>query len=142
VDAADGAPAALALLDGREPAAEPDASYIMAAVREVFEETGVLLARDAAGRQAPDARTPELARWRAALLEDRATLADALGVLELRVAAADVVYCAHWITPVAEPRRYDTRFFLARLPDGAEASADAREMTDALWLSPRAALER
>ena len=142
VDAADADPATLALLDGREPGAEPDASYIAAAVREVFEETGVLLARDAAGRPAPDAREPEIARWRAALLEDRATLADVLGALGLRVAAADIVYCAHWITPVAEPRRYDTRFFLARLPDGAEASVDEREMTDAVWLPPAAALER
>jgi len=142
VDAADAAPAALARVVGREPDAEPDASYITAAVREVFEETGVLLARDVAGRPAPDARAPEVARWRAALLEDRATLADVLAALGLRIAAEDIVYCAHWITPVAEPRRYDTRFFLAPLPAGAEASVDEREMTDALWLRPADALER
>ena len=142
VDAADAGPATLALLDGREPDAEPDASYIAAAVREVFEETGVLLARDAAGRPAADASAPEFARWRAALLEDRATLADVLAALGLRIAAGDIVYCAHWITPVAEPRRYDTRFFLARLPEGAEASVDEREMTDAVWLRPAEALER
>ncbi|HEX7089667.1 MAG TPA: NUDIX domain-containing protein [Longimicrobiales bacterium] len=142
VDAADGEPAALARLEGWEPGGEPAAAYILAAVREVLEETGVLLARDAAGRPAPDARAREVARWRTALLEDRATLADALEALDLRVVAADVVYCAHWITPAAEPRRYDTRFFLARLPAGAEPDVHARELTDALWLSPAEALAR
>ena len=142
VDAADGAPAALARLEGWDPGREPAAPYILAAVREVLEETGVLLARDAAGRPAPDSRAPEVARWRTALLEDRATLADALEALDLRVMAADMVYCAHWITPAAEPRRYDTRFFLARLPAGAEADLHTPELTDAVWLSPAEALAR
>jgi hypothetical protein len=52
------------------------------------------------------------------------------------------VYFSHWITPEAEPRRYDTRFFAAALPDGRRIRADEREMVDALWISPAEALER
>jgi 8-oxo-dGTP pyrophosphatase MutT (NUDIX family) len=109
----------------------------MAALRETFEETGVLLAR---GSAPPDAAA--LHDQRDALLEDRATLHDLLTTLELRPDFTEVVQIAHWITPLVEPRRYDTRFFLAAAPAGASASHDAREMSDALWIRPRAALER
>jgi hypothetical protein len=46
-----------------------------------------------------------------------------------------MVYCSHWITPVAEPKRYDTRFFLAELPAGCVATIDEREMSHAVWLT-------
>jgi hypothetical protein len=49
---------------------------------------------------------------------------------------------AHWITPEPEPRRYDTRFFAARVPGTAEAVVDPREMTDAVWIAPPLALRR
>lgn len=141
VDEADGDPALLERVDG--PPTAPDPAYWTAVLREVFEETGVLLARDGAGRPLPDAgRDARLAGWREALMERRATLGEVLRDLELRLALDDVVYFAHWITPLAESRRYDTRFFMARLPEGCEASADPREMTDALWLRPTEAVER
>lgn len=148
VDPEDGEPGLLArtdLGDGaadlRDGAAAPE--YRMAAVRELFEETGVLLAGRDAGHAVGDAAAdPRLADWREALMQGRSTLLDLIDSLDLRLAAADLVYCAHWITPVAERRRYDTRFFLAALPPGAEASIDGREMTDALWLTPAAALRR
>jgi len=148
VDEADAAPAAAALLEralppahGRPP--EPPPAFWIAMVREVFEETGVLLAADAAGRPAPDAASePRLAEWRERLLGAHAGLVELLEPHGLLPALDDVVYCAHWITPVAEPRRYDTRFFLARLPAARSATADAREMTDALWLTPAEALRR
>lgn len=141
VDAADADPRLVAFCDGLGP--EPEPAYWTAAVREVFEETGVLLATDADGQSilGAAASAPRLAEAREALLAERATLLDVLESHGLRLDARDVVYCAHWITPEAEPRRYDTRFFLARLPDGAEASADAREMSDAVWHTPERALE-
>lgn len=117
--------------------ASPPAPFWMAAVRETFEETGVLLAR---GGRAP--RTDELAEWRDALLEDRTTLRDVLAAFDARAALERMVSIAHWITPVAEPRRYDTHFFLAATPDGAEATGDAREMSDAIWIRPADALDR
>lgn len=146
VDDGDASPAAIALVEralGPAAVPEPPAPYWAAMLREVFEETGVLLAEDERGRAAPDAwGEPRLAAWRERLLGERAALAEMLAEEGLRPALGDVAYCAHWITPVAEPRRYDTRFFLARLPEGRVAAADPREMTDALWLMPSAALER
>jgi len=139
VDAADADPS---LWSGGVPPTEPDAAYWAAAVRELFEETGVLLARDAEGGFARDASDETLADWRESLLEDEATLGGMLDALGLRIALDRIVHFAHWITPVAESRRYDTRFFLGAMPPGREASADAREMSDAVWLSPRAALDR
>jgi 8-oxo-dGTP pyrophosphatase MutT (NUDIX family) len=159
VDPADSAPSLVELL-GHLPRG-PDASFWLAAVREVFEETGVLLARGA--DDAPDGlRTPgtggapgmggtpaagaaaddRLAYWRSALLAGEAGLAELLRDIDAVPDLGSVVYCSHWITPVAEPKRYDTRFFLAALPHGANVSIDEREMSDALWLSPEHALRR
>ncbi len=121
----------------------PPRPYWAAAIREAFEETGVLLATDADGARAPTAAAdPELEALRERLMEDRITLLDVLQAAGLRVRATDLVPFARWITPVQEPRRYDTRFFLARPPDGAEATADLREMTDLAWVAPDAALDR
>ena len=53
-----------------------------------------------------------------------------------------MAFFAHWITPVAEPRRYDTRFFLAVVPGGTIAAPDPREMSHALWIRPQDALDR
>lgn len=143
VDDADGEPTILDWVDGLHAGSEPGPAYWVAAVREVFEETGVLLARDSMGRPVPDSRQdPQLEALREALLSDRTSLAAVVDRLGASLAIDDVVYFAHWITPVAEPRRYDTRFFLARLPDGCEAHADPREMTEAIWLSPQDALAR
>jgi 8-oxo-dGTP pyrophosphatase MutT (NUDIX family) len=122
---------------------EPPFAYWMAAVRETFEEAGVLLARTQEGGPPPDAHTDaSIAAWREALLSDRATLHDVLAGAALRADLTGVVYVAHWVTPVVEPRRFDTRFFLAALPPGQRAEPDPREMSDAQWLAPEHALER
>lgn len=143
VDLADADPRLLELVDGLDPAASPEPSYWLAALRETFEEAGVLLARDGEGRVVADAvADPRLGHWREALLSGEATLLEAVASLGVRLAFDDVVACAHWITPLAEPRRYDTHFFLARLPEGREVRPDPREMADAAWLSPAVALER
>lgn len=143
VDEADADPALLQRVDGAPGERVPAPAFWLAAIREAFEETGVLLARDASGAWAPDAATtPEVEAWREALMSDRPTLLQVLEGLAARVDLAGVVHNAHWITPVAEPRRYDTRFFLARVPEGREAREDSREMSEAAWLAPRVALER
>jgi 8-oxo-dGTP pyrophosphatase MutT (NUDIX family) len=121
----------------------PEPAYWLATIREVFEETGVLLARDAGGAAAACAvADPAMAGWRSALLDGRATLLDVFQALDLRPDTSGMVYCSHWITPVAEPKRYDTRFFLAALPAGCEATIDEREMSEAVWITPTAALDR
>jgi hypothetical protein len=83
-----------------------------------------------------------LERWRERLMAGTHGLADVLEAGSLRLAPAALVHAAHWITPEAEPRRYDTHFFLAELPPGRTARSDPREMTDLVWLRPRAALDR
>jgi 8-oxo-dGTP pyrophosphatase MutT (NUDIX family) len=140
VDEADADPRVLAEVP--DVPAEPPPEYWAAALREVFEETGVLLARDAAGGFVADAVSdPELEALRVALLEDRRTLREVLAERGLRPALERMVYAAHWITPLVEPRRFDTRFFLAALPPGRSTTFEPREMSDAVWLRPEAALE-
>jgi 8-oxo-dGTP pyrophosphatase MutT (NUDIX family) len=142
VDPADGDPRLRRLVHGELPAAPPLA-FRAAAVREVFEETGVLLACTAEGGPVPvplaDAR---LAAAREQLLQDRATLGDVLEASDLRLEPARLLHFAHWITPLVERRRFDTHFFLAALPAGQQAVRDARESDAVAWLTPAAALER
>lgn len=120
---------------GPVPRGAPPA-YWLAVVREVFEETGVLLARSSDGAACADASAdPALAHWRSALLDGDAALLDVMRAEDLRPDISRMVYCSHWITPVAEPKRYDTRFFLAELPEGCGATIDEREMSHAVWLT-------
>jgi len=136
---ADAAARRLELPDGDPPAL----AYYLAALREAFEETGILVARQADGTDPPTAATDAAVdALRDDLMEGRVSFADALDRIGCRLDGGAVEYMAHWITPEVEPRRYDTRFFAAKVPGHAEAVADAREMTDAVWLPPSRALAR
>jgi 8-oxo-dGTP pyrophosphatase MutT (NUDIX family) len=121
---------------------EAPAHYWFAVVREVFEETGVLLARTEDGQWARDTSDAAMETLRLKLMDNTAGLLDIVRSCKCRIDFEQVVYFAHWITPVAEPRRYDTRFFATVLPAGRSVRPDPREMTDALWLPPNHALER
>lgn len=150
-------PGAYVFPGGRTDAADADARLLerarrsagdvvphhfrFAAVREAFEETGILLARDETGALVSGVEE-EMAALRARLMDDEITLLDVLEACNAYVQLSDLAYCAHWITPLPEPRRYDTRFFAAHVPADRIVHADAREMTDAVWLTPAAALAR
>jgi 8-oxo-dGTP pyrophosphatase MutT (NUDIX family) len=141
-DEADADPALAALTLNAHTADVPP-HFWFGAVREVFEEAGVLLARDQRGEWVADTTSAqEMQALRLALLEEELTLADVIRRCNCRLDFAGIVYFAHWITPLAEPRRYDTRFFAARLPAQREVRHDPREMTDAIWLTPADALAR
>lgn len=154
VDGADASPSLVARLDGLDaeraarrlelPDGEPPAlAYYLAAIREAFEETGILVGHDARGEPPPTAAEDAgVDALRDDLMEDRITFADVLDRLACRLDGAAVEYLAHWITPEPEPRRFDTRFFAARVRPGARAVVDPREMTDAVWVTPAAALSR
>jgi 8-oxo-dGTP pyrophosphatase MutT (NUDIX family) len=154
VDGSDADDELLARVDGLSPEAaaerlshaddEPPAiAFYLAALREAFEETGILVGHHEDGKHPPTAaESPEVDALRDDLMEDRITFAQALDRMECRIEGTAVAYLAHWITPEVEPRRYDTRFFAAAVPRGAEAIIDPREMTDALWLTPSDALDR
>lgn len=116
-------------------------AFRVGALRETFEESGVLLAR-AGGAQAliGHDRAQALAGDRQAVCEDGGRFA-ALLVREGLVLAPDVLApFAHWITPVIYPKRYDTMFFLAAAPYGQIAAHDGTESVDSLWVTPSGAL--
>ncbi|MBL8481975.1 MAG: MBL fold metallo-hydrolase, partial [Rhodocyclaceae bacterium] len=153
VDASDASPDYDALCDGPDGAAwnrmlglaAGGRDYVLAALRETFEEAGLLWARGAGGR-VPDvddaARRAEFEAARADLLDGRQGFAALCARLGLRLALDELVYLSHWITPLAAPRRFDTRFFVALAPPGQSARHDARETTDHCWISPQEALAR
>jgi 8-oxo-dGTP pyrophosphatase MutT (NUDIX family) len=114
-------------------------AYYVAALREAFEETGLLVALAADGGPPT---TSAVRSAREELLDDRASFAEVLARLDCRLDLGAVEYIAHWITPEGEPRRYDTRFFIVTVPAGAEPIPDPREMTDALWIRPADAVLR
>lgn len=110
--------------------------YYSAAIREVFEETGVLLAQG--GTEAAEtSRDGDRRRlisgelsWDCFLREHR-----------LSLASDRLHYFAHWVTPEGEPRRFSTRFFLAAMPEGQQASHDGGELTDSCWMMAAEVLE-
>ena len=116
--------------------------YVAAAIREAFEETGILLAHSDRVSAPPHDLAHSLEIARRALLNDVIGLRDLAVGNGLRLAGDELVYIAHWITPVPEPRRYDTRFFAARAPEGAVCDVHDQEMTDAAWLRPADAVAR
>ena len=121
----------------------PALAYYLAALREAFEETGILVARDESGAAPPTAREdPTVDALRDHLMGHQARFHEVLDRLGCRLDGAAVEYMAHWITPEAEPRRFDTRFFAARVRGGAHPVVDPREMVEALWITPSAALRR
>ena len=115
----------------------------VAAARELFEESGVLVARDSGGSwlslAAPDAAA-RFAQLRHDVHDGRRTFRDAAVSEGLRLALDALVYVAHWVTPPLDVRRFDTRFFLARLPAHQTPSHDASELTEDVWVTPTAAL--
>ncbi len=106
-----------------------------AAIRELFEEAGILLARRGRGF-AVDA---DCARLRS-LVEGGAAFGDALRTLDLAPAFDRLVMFARWVTPAQMRRRFDARFFLARMPAGQSVRPQEGEVTDWTWISPAAAL--
>ncbi|MGL6235064.1 MAG: NUDIX hydrolase [Segniliparus sp.] len=107
-----------------------------AAARELFEECGVLLAR---GASALDGGRAYAARGRIDAKE--LTFGGFLGHEGLSIDFELLRPLAHWITPVSEPRRFDTRFFLAVLPEGQEADGHTTESAQSVWRSPAEALD-
>lgn len=130
--------------------AEPDVAraVVVAAVRETFEECGVLLAgpQDAAGSdqglEVADVRGRAWEQARVALASGGLGLGELLAANRLVLRADLLVPWAHWLTPLAEPRRFDTRFFLAALPAGQQAREVLGEADRAEWVPAGAALAR
>ncbi len=110
--------------------------YVAAAIREVFEECGVLLASPSAGGPLAMADGPEWLDIRLALVDRRLSLAEVLLDKDLVLRSDLVVAKAHWLTPVFEPRRYDTWFFAALMPPFQVADGETTEADQATWVVP------
>jgi glyoxylase-like metal-dependent hydrolase (beta-lactamase superfamily II)/8-oxo-dGTP pyrophosphatase MutT (NUDIX family) len=143
LDAADADPAVLARVTGRTPeeaAARlniPDAlAYYVAAVRECFEEAGILLATSAQGGHLAPERAAALLRFRDAPFNAF------LAAEGLYVPAGELAYFGHWITAPGRSRRFDTRFFVALAPAGQEGAHDQNETVHSMWVRPQDALDR
>jgi 8-oxo-dGTP pyrophosphatase MutT (NUDIX family) len=120
--------------------AEMARALVCAAVRETFEEAGVLLAGAPDGGPLADPSGPSWEADRAALVAGAVTLAELLARRGLVLRADLLVPWARWITPEGEPRRFDARFFAAALPVGQLATGHAAESDHIAWLRPADAI--
>ena len=111
-------------------------AYYVAAIRECFEEAGVLLACDAAGNEISAAHALRLVERR------HEPFVDLLEQEKLFIPASALAYYGHWITAPGRSRRFDTRFFVALAPEGQEGKHDAAETVHDIWIRPHAAIER
>ena len=113
--------------------------YLVAAVRECFEEAGMLLARDSAGQWLDGSHPVMDGRW--AVGSGEADLGDLCRSHDLVVSLDRIAYLDHWVTPPGPPRRFDTRFFAAVAPPAQVPAHDGEETIDHIWITPQAALE-
>jgi len=124
--------------------AEVARALVCAAVRETFEESGVLLAGTPDGGPASLPAVPSGPSWEAdrmAVAAGTLTFAELLSRRGLVLRADLLVPWARWITPEGEPRRFDARFFAAALPDGQEAVGHEAEADHVAWLRPADAID-
>jgi 8-oxo-dGTP pyrophosphatase MutT (NUDIX family) len=148
VDAEDRAPRAahrIAGLGDEEASAEHalaagGLAFRIAAVRECFEEAGILLARDANGTPAEHDGT--LAAARVLMNGGELAFTDLLETRGLVIDARELRVFSHWLTPIGAPRRYNTWFFVAPAPDGEDGTHDDGELVASGWIRPADALDR
>jgi 8-oxo-dGTP pyrophosphatase MutT (NUDIX family) len=142
IDPSDRDPALRARCAGADAFDDEALAYRIAAVRETFEESGVLVARarGAAGL-VPAARALEIeARWRDPLNEKRVQFGEIAVAEDLELALDALVLFAHWITPEVMPKRFDTHFYLVAVPHDQAAVHDGGESVDSRWIAPAQAL--
>jgi glyoxylase-like metal-dependent hydrolase (beta-lactamase superfamily II)/8-oxo-dGTP pyrophosphatase MutT (NUDIX family) len=118
--------------------------FWVAAIRECFEESGLLFGYAAEGGlvDLDGADAARLAAWRGALHRGERTIASLCETEGIRLAADRLVYLSHWLTPLGRPKRYDTRFFIGAAPAAQTALFDGTEMVEQLWIAPAEALAR
>lgn len=121
-------------------------AYWVACIRECFEEAGVLLARhETTGdvvRFDDEATAQRFEVERENIHDGSVALLDLCKREALRLTTDDIHYVSHWITPMGEKRRFDTRFFIARAPQAQEPLHDDGETIESFWISPQEAIER
>ena len=116
--------------------------FWVAAVRECFEECGVLLVQPAAGHEAIDLEGPHIDQYRQALLDGTMSFEEVCGAQNWLINLKQLAYFSRWRTPAQAPRRFDTRFFVAAVPPDQQAEIHAAEARTATWVAPQQALDR
>lgn len=118
--------------------------FFIAAIRETFEEVGILLAYHDSHEllSFDEERATRFASYRTKIQENLISFKEMILKERLTLAVDQLGYFAHWITPEAAPIRFDTHFFIAHAPPGQVPVHDAIETTEQLWISPQEALER
>jgi glyoxylase-like metal-dependent hydrolase (beta-lactamase superfamily II)/8-oxo-dGTP pyrophosphatase MutT (NUDIX family) len=117
-------------------------AYWVAAARECFEESGILLAWDEKNSPVDPQRAASLEILREPLNAGTLLFSDFLEKENLFIPAQEIAYYSHWITAPGRPRRFSTRFFVACAPAGQHGAHDRSETVHSVWVSPREALER
>jgi 8-oxo-dGTP pyrophosphatase MutT (NUDIX family) len=120
-------------------------AYWVAAIRESFEEAGLLLACDEAGNLVTledRVRAARFHSYRSRVEQGEHPMSAMLRGEGLKLPLQRLTYFSHWITPLGAPRRYDTRFFVAEAPPAQQPLHDNRETIDHLWVRPGEALAR
>ena len=151
LDVADVADDLVARVDGEDPVSEFEdrvsapraAGLFVAAIRECFEEAGVLFARRRDGTAVDLSEAETAARFkrhREALNHGAVDWTSIVRAEDLVLESRQLHYMSHWITPPLESRRFDTRFFFAVLPPGQTPAPDYRELVHGDWFTPRDAL--
>ena len=118
----------------------------ISAVREAFEESGIILARHASARGSNGALVgadiaDTIAPLRGAIDRREESFLALIKQHDLILALDALVHFGHWITPTMMPKRFDTHFYLAATPAGQIAEQDGRETTEAVWVGPQEALD-
>jgi 8-oxo-dGTP pyrophosphatase MutT (NUDIX family) len=128
---------------GRRLGLSPDLAlaHWIAAIRETFEEAGVLLATLHGAPVALDADPTRWADRRATLLAARTGFAKLVADEDLTLACDRLAYFAHWVTPEGTPKRFSTRFYAAIVPAAQDATADMQEVEAGIWVRPQDALD-
>jgi 8-oxo-dGTP pyrophosphatase MutT (NUDIX family) len=137
-EAGDSDPAWAALATGWDQTGGVEQALKISAIRETFEESGVLLARTPAG--APWCAEPRAAEAREAVAKGERSFIDLVRALDLRLDLGAMTPYARWITPANMPKRFDTWFFIATAPQDQLAACDGWETVDAEWIAPSEAL--
>jgi len=119
-------------------------SYWVACVRECFEEVGILLAKKNNGQELDlnGADKHKFDNYRRMLLENKISLFEICKKENLSLNLNNIEPFSHWITPEIEIKRFDTRFFIAYIPEKQTERHDGNEITDSVWISPKKALDR
>ena len=122
-----------------------DSSYEIAAIRECFEEAGVLLARTATGttvRFDDPVSHERFTDYRHVVHAGERSMTSVLMAENLVAQSDELLWVAHWVTPFGEVRRFDTRFFVVAMPDDQTPLHDDKETVGSLWVTPLDALNR